>query len=577
MDDDDEEDSNDDEDEDDDVDDEKEQDEADDDDDGENGEEEDDDDDGFDVTDYITADFGEFEGDGHDDGIDLEEDSVNAAELEKIDEALIAVFREKQKQSASRLNAKKCRIEKRVYHFLLLFVRKYRTSALLLIMLPPLMVCLWQLFERITEEYQSAHNKQMNKAKKKLTAGNIDSDQRQKLKQEIKHIQQSKKEVNAEQHHNAGQGLPAWRYDDSLKRTWEEYLKMLGKPDKHKQVQSTQLKNFHAATSIIEAILQKSPRLMVEADGQQNEIKLEWLKEIIFDIIELLKQSPSYHHENLGAKILSYVCCVYRLKCEQQSNINLMQLWSKLDLNAVDKTSDDMNGDIVWLFNLWYEQLNMFLTQKKRTWYFSTEFFDIFMRRQPFIVWKLVFDAFREFSICRNAWSQSQLFVILGYVSHCGQLHDDKDHKLMEQILKDMAVSVLKAVRECMETPMEVTKKMLIASNTGAFLKKIKKCKLEIKEREEIRACLDASKSQHKKEKQQKKKKAPSKADPQKNETSKSSKTKSQQSASSKQKTKKKSKKKKIQWSKKGGNNSKKRKLSQKKGKANPAKKRKLN
>lgn len=256
-----------------------------------------------------------------------------------------------------------------------------------------------------------------------------------------------------------------------------------------------------------------------------------------------------------------------------------MDLWKKIDLNADnddDNEEQKEQEDILWLYELWYMQLKFLMKQPKKQWYFSREFFDVFMRRNPLIVWKLIYDAFGKFEICKNAWSQAQLFVMMGNMNEYCKLEGDEDEVMIKCILKGMALRIVNPLKECLGKAMDPIKKMLIAKNAGIFMRRLNKYKIDDKVKKEISDVLGNSKLQWKKTKSKKKsikKKKTEKKSVKKNDKGKKGRIRKNASYKKKGKQGMKSKK-------KSNNNTKKRKMNFKDDgnkKVNPNKKRKVN
>ena len=437
--------------------------------------------------------------------VDLEAQTVKSEELEQVDQALIAVFREKQKQSESRVNAKKSRIERRVFHHLLLFAKRYKTSPILLIMFTPLMLSLWKLFEDVTSDYQRAKNKEGPKEKK-----GDDGDHAEEAKEE-----RLSKKLRMHTVH----GVPLWRLDSKLKQSWSDYISLLDKESKtrnRKQLQhrvvSVKCKNFQAVVAIINAMLANSPKLMVDADRKHNDIKTEWLRDIVYDIVELTAEAPTYEHEMMGVKVLCYLSKIYQLKScrgDTEHALDALAMWKAMDLDLYSDSDSDSASkpEIVWLFELWWLQLVLFMKQPRRSWYFSREFVDVLLRKNPVIAWRLVHGALQKFSVCRNSWSQTQIFVILGNVSERCLLDDDEDSKAIKCILKAVAQRMVGPLKESLSKSMEPTKRMLIVQNAGKVVRRLNKYKIQgiESEKKQILDALGNSKLLWKKAKKQSK------------------------------------------------------------------------
>eukprot|EP01084_Bolivina_argentea_P254791 428412_1 len=248
--------------------------------------------DDFDVTDY-----GAFVND-----INLETDTVKSEELAQLDKALVAVFREREKQSKTRINAKKMRIQKRVFHHIKLFVKRYKTSPIILIMFPPLMMSFWNDFnDKISKK---------NKNKQDICDDKKENDKIGKKRNSLR----------------TASGIPLWRFDN-----------------KYKENEKDVNLNIYGGIAVINEILLITPNIMVENDKNYNEIKIEWLKDLIYDVIEIVSESITYKHEIFGIKVLCYLCKIYELKCSNDSNY-YKYIWDEIKLNENDNKNNKNNG-----------------------------------------------------------------------------------------------------------------------------------------------------------------------------------------------------------------------------------------
>ena len=285
-----------------------------------------------------------------------------------------------------------------------------------------------ELFDEVTDEYESVKNKQIKADK------DNDKDGNKKQNKKFRGFPRRRKYFSC---------VPFWRFNPKAKQSWNDYISMLkystSRKANYRQNEnlSIRAKNFPATVTVIESILSNRPKEIVDADKKKGEIKCEWIKDIIYDIIQLISRSPIYEYEKLGVRVLCHLCKVYQLYCSQNLNITTLELWDKINLND-DTKNDDKYMDILWLYELWYMQLQYFMKQPKKTWYFSPEFFELFIRKNPLIVWKLIHDALDIFDICCNSWAQSQVFMMIGNVIQYCRIEDDDDHKIINWFLKEL-------------------------------------------------------------------------------------------------------------------------------------------
>merc|ERR1719295_2221403 len=214
-------------------------------------------------------------------------------------------------------------------------------------------------------------------------------------------------------------------------------------------------------------MMSHSPNEVVTHDEETGLIENEWLRDVIYDVIELISFAPTYEHEVIGTKVLCWLCKLYQMHSEPVLDYKAM--WSGLDLTKQDPVTDhekfEFNSDILWLIELWFIQIRLIMKQPGNCWYLSREALDLFAHRNPFMAWKLAHDALKEFKKCKNSWSQKELFVFIGNQSDHVDLPGDEGQYAIRMMVKDVAFRLESPLRNCLhgERSTEQDKRLLLA------------------------------------------------------------------------------------------------------------------
>jgi len=242
-------------------------------------------------------------------------------------------------------------------------------------------------------------------------------------------------------------------------------------------------KNFGAIVKVLEEVMSHSPNVVVSKDAESNLIAADWLRDVIYDVIELISSAPTYEHETIGVKVLCWLCKVYQLHSAQ--TLDYRAIWTKLDLTndneLIAANQEELfSADLLWLIEMWYLQIKLIMKQPKKSWFFSREALDRFAQRNPFMAWKLAHDALSEFSLCKNSWSMKEIFVFIGNLSDKVEFAGDDGQKVIKHVLQDVAKRMIKPLKKCVDwkLAMDRTRRQLIVQSAGRFVRRLTRYKL---------------------------------------------------------------------------------------------------
>lgn len=264
------------------------------------------------------------------DGLDEVEVNGLRERLRMVDEALKAKAGDNTLETDEFMKAHQreteTRIRRRVLEHLLYFAIKQNTAPVLITMLTPLLESLWNLVDEVTTDYQVAGKQTVKQWRKQMKAVMKETEIEGDL-EEMKERTGKILSVKTGRVLHTMHGVPLWRMNTKLRQNWNDFVaslaaqnkarKILADNTQYKQVrrreaglpqktaieESPAERNFDATVAVIKAILSSSPDKVIKNDIKSKLIEVEWLRDVIYDVIEMISFAPTYAHERIGVKV----------------------------------------------------------------------------------------------------------------------------------------------------------------------------------------------------------------------------------------------------------------------------------